>query len=199
VTVRDLDLPDTPAVRLALEVGDRYQPSALRNHSVRSYLFAAARAEQGRMEIDHELLAVASLVHDLGLAPSFDSHTLPFEEAGGDTGWVFAAGAGWPVVRRDRVREIVVLHMRAPVPPDADPESHLLQFSTGLDISGRGVDELPEEVLRDVVRRYPRLDLATRFTACFQDQAARKPDQAAARSLSSGLANRLATNPLDRL
>jgi hypothetical protein len=199
VTVRDLDLPDTPVVRLALEVADRYQAPALRNHSVRSYLFAAARARRGRIEIDHELLAVASLVHDLGLAPSFDSHTLPFEEAGGDTGWVFAAGAGWPAGRRDRVREIVVLHMRAPVPPEADPESHLLQFSTSLDISGRGVDELPEEVLRDVLRRYPRLDLAARFTACFQDQAARKPDQAAARSLSGGLANRLATNPLDRL
>lgn len=195
----DLDLPDLPAVRAALEVADRYQSPALRNHSVRSYLFAAAHAERAGIRVDHELLAVAALVHDLGLAPVFDSHALPFEEAGGDVGWVFTAGAGWPASRRDRVREIVVLHMRDPVSPEADPESHLLQFSTSLDISGRGLEQLPEEVLRAVLRRYPRLDLRAEFTACFQDQAARKPDQAAAGSLAGGLAARLAANPLDRL
>ena len=52
------------------------------NHCVRSYLFAASRAVSDGLEIDHELLYVASLLHDLGLEAPFDSHTLAFEDAG---------------------------------------------------------------------------------------------------------------------
>ncbi|MDT4915892.1 MAG: hypothetical protein QOH89_592, partial [Pseudonocardiales bacterium] len=46
---------------------------------------------------------------------------------------------------------------------------------------------------------YPRLDLAERFTACFRDQAERKPDSSAAAAVRSGIAERLAGNLLDRL
>jgi hypothetical protein len=50
-----------------------------------------------------------------------------------------------------------------------------------------------------VLARYPRLDLGTEFIACFRDQAARKPDSTAARMVEDGIAERIATNPLDRL
>ncbi|MGH2931207.1 MAG: HD domain-containing protein [Solirubrobacteraceae bacterium] len=193
------ELPDSDAVRLALQVAERYESSALRNHSVRSYLFAATEGRRARIDFDGELLAVAALLHDLGLIASFDSHTLPFEEAGGDVGWVFAAAAGWRAPRRDRVREIVVRHMREAVTPAEDPEGHLLQFSTSLDISGRGVEKIPRELLREVIERWPRLDLASEFAACFGDQASRKPDGAAARSVGGGIARRLADNPLEHL
>jgi hypothetical protein len=80
----------------------------------------------------------------------------------------------------------------------ADTEGHLLERATGLDISGRGVDQVPEPLRREVLDRWPRLDLATEFTACFRGQAERKPDSAAARAMASGLADRLAANPLER-
>jgi len=47
-----------------------------------------------------------------------------------------------------------------------------------------------------VLAAWPRLDLAERFTACFADQAARKPDSAAAAAMRSGLGERIAANPL---
>ena len=55
---------------------------------------------------------------------------------------------------------------------------------------------LPAPLRADVLAARPRLDLAERFTACFADQAARKPDSAAAAAMRSGLGERIAANPL---
>jgi hypothetical protein len=194
----DIAIPSSAAARAAAEVVARYSAPALVNHCVRAYLFAAARAELDGLEIDRELLYVSAMLHDLGLEPAFDSHTVPFEQAGGHVAWVFAAGAGWPDARRDRAAEVIVAHM---VGTDVavDPEGHLLDLSTGLDISGRGVDGWPADLVSEIVAAHPRLDLADRFIACFRDQAERKPGSSAAAAIHSGLADRLAANPLDRL
>jgi hypothetical protein len=111
---------------------------------------------------------------------------------------VFGAGAGWPVARRRRAAEIIVRHMWDAVDVVADPEGHLLELSTGMDISGRRTDDIPSDLRRDVLARYPRLELAEEFVACFRDQAARKPDSLAAKFVASGFAARVAANPLDR-
>lgn len=197
--LRDIPLPATAAATTAVEVVTRFSPPALVHHCRRSYVFAAALATERSVAIDHELLFVATMLHDLGLEAPFDSHTLPFEYAGGDLAWVFAAGAGWPVERRERAGRIVVDHMRSDVDPAIDPEGQLLALATSLDISGRSPDLWPAELLAETVSAWPRLDLAARFTACFQDQAARKPDSAAGASVRSGIAERMATNPLDEL
>jgi hypothetical protein len=82
------------------------------------------------------------------------------------------------------------------VDPALDPEGHLLERATSLDISGRRLDEWPAPLRAEVLAAWPRLDLAERFTACFADQAARKPDSAAAAAMRSGLVERIAANPL---
>jgi hypothetical protein len=198
VPLADVPVPVTPAARAAYNVLSRFSAPALVNHCVRSYLFAASRAALDGLSIDHEVLYVASLLHDLGLEDVFDSHLIPFEEAGGSVAWVFAAGAGWPLDRRDHAAAVIVAHMRG-ADPAVDPEGHVLDLATGLDISGRGEEHWPLELRREIVVRYPRLDLAARFTACIVDQAERKPQSRAAVAVEEGIAARLADNPLDRL
>jgi hypothetical protein len=193
----DIPVPRTRAGELAREVVTRYSAPALVNHCLRSYLFAASLAAIDDVEIDHELLYVSSLLHDLGLEPAFDNVAAPFEEAGGHVGWVFAAGVGWPESQRDRVSQIIVAHMRDPAVAD-DPEGYLLAAATSLDISGIDPQRWPDELLHEVVAAHPRLDLGPRFTACFRDQATRKPGSAAAVSVRSGIAARIAANVLNR-
>lgn len=79
---------------------------------------------------DDELYYVSALLHDAGLTELFDSHSLPFEEAGGNLAWVFGVAAGWPEARAARVEHIIVTHMRADVSAAEDAESHLLQVAT---------------------------------------------------------------------
>jgi hypothetical protein len=198
VRLADVPTPDTHAAMTAREVLTRYSAPALVNHCHRSYLLAASLAVLDNLDVDLEVLYVASLLHDLALEPAFDSHTMPFEEAGGHLAWVFAAGAGWSVDRRDHAAAVIVAHMQG-TDPALDPEGHLLDLATGLDIGGRNAQRWPEALLTELVATYPRLDLTDRFLACFRDQATRKPDSTAAQAVSSGIAQRLATNPLDRL
>ena len=198
MTLSELEIPDTPACRAALEVATAYCSPALLNHSVRAYLWAAAYAATRGIRFDAELLYVSAMLHDLALVKEFDNHSVPFEEAGGHVAWVFGAGAGWPVARRQRAAEVIVRHMWDAVDVGADPEGHLLELSTGMDISGRRTEDIPADLRRDVLARYPRAGLAEEFVACFRDQAARKPGSLAATFVARGFAARVAANPLDR-
>jgi hypothetical protein len=194
----DLEIPATAACRAALDVATAYCSPALLNHSVRAYLWAAGYALERGIPFDAELLYVAAMLHDLALVKEFDNHTLPFEEAGGHVAWVFGAAAGWPLERRRRAAEIIVRHMWDTVDVTTDPEGHLLERSTGMDISGRHTEDIPPDLRADVLAHYPRLGLAEEFLTSFEDQAARKPLCLAATFVRSGLAARLAANPLER-
>jgi hypothetical protein len=182
-----------------LEVATEYCPPALLNHSIRSYIWAAAYASMHRISFDVELLYVAALLHDIGLTAEFDSHTVAFEEAGGHVAWVFGAGAGWPADRRVRLREVIERHMWNEVDIHLDAEGHLLEMSTGVDISGREAEEFPIDFRAEVLGIHPRLDLVSSFVACFKDQAERKPDGRAAGLVARGLAERMQANPLERV
>jgi hypothetical protein len=194
----DLSFPGTPACAGAVEVATAHCSPALVSHLFRAYVWAAAFGTTSGIEFDRELLFVAALLHDVGLVDVFDSHTVPFEEAGGGVAWVFAAGAGWPAARRARLSEVIVRHMWSEVDPAEDPEGHLLARAAALDIAGRGVDELPAGFRAEVLARYPRSTLVDEFLRCFADQAGRKPDSRAAASMRNGLATRMAANPLER-
>src|SRR4051812_25870504 len=194
----DLAVPVTLACRAALEVATAYCSPALLNHSVRAYLWAAGYALERGIAFDTELLYVSAMLHDLALVTEFDNHTLPFEEAGGHVAWVFGAAAGWPVDRRRRAAEVIARHMWDEVDVGSDPEGHLLELSTAMDISGRRIEDIPPDLRADVLARYPRLGLGTEFIACFEAQAKRKPACRAADLVRSGLAARVAANPLDR-
>src|SRR5215208_7871860 len=194
----DLEIPVTPAFHAALEVATAYCSPALLNHSVRAYLWAAGYGLGRGIAFDAELLYVSAMLHDLALVQEFDNQSLPFEEAGGHVAWVFGAAAGWPLERRRRAAEIIVRHMWDAVDVATDAEGYLLELSTAMDISGRRTEDIPPDLRADVLARYPRLGLGEEFIRYFEDQARRKPLCLAAKFVRSGLAARVAANPLER-
>src|SRR3954470_19580939 len=149
--------PETPAAAAALSVATRYYSPALLNHCVRSYLWGAMYGRTHGITFDDELYYVSALLHDMGLTEAFDSHRLPFEDAGGQLAWVFGIAAGWSADRAARVEEIIVLHMRDDVSPIADPEAHLLQVATSWEVAGRRPEEFPPDARAEMLARYPRL------------------------------------------
>jgi hypothetical protein len=190
-------VPDTPATAAALSVATRFYSPALLNHAVRSYHWGAMYGTAHGIAFDDELYYVSALLHDFGLTKAFDSHNLPFEDAGGLVAWVFGVAAGWPAEQAARVAEIIVLHMHDDVSPAADPEAHLLQVATGWEVVGRWPEEFPPDARAELLARYPRLGFGAEFLACFEDQARRKPGSAAAASVGNDLAARIAANPLE--
>ncbi|WP_319430905.1 cyanamide hydratase [Mycobacterium sp. RTGN5] len=189
--------PSTPAAAAAISVASRFYTPALFNHCARSYLWGTSYAAAHGITFDDELYFVSAMLHDVALTDPFDSHRMPFEEAGGDLAWVFGVAAGWPPDRAARAEEIIVLHMRDDVSAAADPESHMLQVATAWDVAGRRAEEFASGDRAEVLGQYPRLGFGEEFLACFEDQAKRKPDGTAAAALASGGAARIRANPLD--
>jgi hypothetical protein len=197
MTLDDIVVPHTSATTAALEVATSFCSPALLNHSVRSYLWGAAWGTMAGIDFDRELLYVAAILHDVGLVPEFDNYQQSFEVTSGHVAVVFAAGAGWPQSRRIRLAEVVVRHMWREVKVDDDPEGHLLELATGVDITGHRIDDYPTSLRAAVLDRYPRAGLSSEFVACFEEQARRKPESSAADAIGRGLADAVARNPLD--
>lgn len=198
--IADFSRPHTAAAVGALALATQYQSAAITAHSMRSWFWAEAFAVvENLQDVDHELLNVAAVLHDIGTVAEFDNHTLSYEHAGGHVAVALTTGAGWAAERRQRVLDVVVRHNWATVDPVLDVEGHLLEIATGLDISGARPDALPEKFLREVLAAHPRGDLAKEFTSCVEEQAERKPTTAARRLVDNGLARKLQENPLERL
>jgi hypothetical protein len=198
--IADFTRPHTCAAQGAFTLANQYQSAAITAHAIRSWLWAEAFAVvENLRDVDHELLYIAAILHDIGTVPEYDNHTMSYEHAGGHVGVALTAGAGWATERRQRVLDVIVRHNWTTVDPGLDVEGHLLEIATGLDISGARPDELPEEFLREVLAAHPRGDLAKEFTSCVVDQAERKPATAARRLVDNGLAEKLQHNPLERL
>lgn len=192
--------PSSPAAVAALDIATRYHSPALLNHVTRSWLWAEAFAVvEGRTDIDHELLYVSSLLHDIGIVPAFDNVSLSYEEAGGHVAVALTAGAGWSAERSGRALDVIIRHNWPSVDPAFDIEGYLLEIATGLDISGARPDALPADFVREVLATHPRLDLAGEFGAGVVDQAGRKPHTAALRLVEGGVVDKLRNNPLERV
>ncbi|KTR08955.1 HD domain-containing protein [Curtobacterium luteum] len=178
--------PPTAVAARALDVLHAWSTPALANHCLRSWAWASVIADASGLEPDRELLFVSAMLHDLGVTPTFDAHAIPFEDAGGAVGSVFALGAGWDAARARRVGEVIERHMWTSVDPGVDVEGHLLEVATSLDVSGVGFDLVPDAVLRAVTGAVPRLDFSEVFDGLVHEQAQRKPATPAGRLDRSG-------------
>jgi HD superfamily phosphodiesterase len=91
-------VPDTPLVARAMEHARENSEPYLFNHVMRSWLFSAAIAQLKDAPHDPEVLAVATLLHDLGLARAFDGH-LRFEVEGANAARASHAQRAWGSAR----------------------------------------------------------------------------------------------------
>ena len=99
--------PETPAAAGVLSVATRFCSPALLNHSIRSYLWETMYGPAHGIAFDDELYYVSALLHDIGLTEPFDSHKLPFEDAGGSLARVFGVAASWPAERAPDVAALM--------------------------------------------------------------------------------------------
>ena len=67
-----ISVPDTPLISRAIEYAREHSEPYLFNHVMRSWLFAVILAQLSDSVHDAEVLAVTTILHDLGLAKAFD-------------------------------------------------------------------------------------------------------------------------------
>jgi HD superfamily phosphodiesterase len=84
---------DTPLVTRAMDYARTHSEPFLFNHAVRSWLFAVRLGDLQGIAHDAEVVAVGSLLHDLGLTDSFAGQKR-FEIEGADAARAFARKQG---------------------------------------------------------------------------------------------------------
>src|SRR5258706_16083420 len=88
-----IKVPDTALVHDAMDLSRSLLEPFLFNHVMRSWLFGIVLAESVAIAPDAELLAVAAILHDLGLTERYNGKNR-FEVDGANAARVFFKGPG---------------------------------------------------------------------------------------------------------
>ena len=156
-------VPDTPLISRAIEYAREHSEPYLFNHVMRSWLFAVILAQLSETAHDEEVLAVMTILHDLGLAKAFDG-PLRFEVEGANAARAFARNQGIDDRRGQLIWDGVALNSTPSIALHKETEVALSTAGIGLDWGGWGYDKLPEAQVAAVVDAFPRLEMKQRFT-----------------------------------
>ncbi len=173
--VAGVRVPDTPLVTRAIEYAREHSEPYLFNHVMRSWLFAVSLAQRKRTEHDGEVLAVATLLHDLGLAKAF-SGPLRFEVEGANAARAFARSEGIDERRAQLIWDGVALNSTPSLALYKETEIALCTAGIGLDWGGWGYEALTGSQVEEIVAAFPRLDMKQRFTRAVCGIVQTRPD-----------------------
>lgn len=162
-TVAGVVVPDTLLVTRAIEYARKHSEPYLFNHVMRSWLFAVRLAQVKEIAHDGEVLAVATLLHDLGLAKAFNG-PLRFEVEGANVARQFARTEGVDDRRAQLIWDGVALNSTPSIGLHKETEVALCTAGIGLDWGGWGYEALPETQIAEIVDAFPRLDMKQKFT-----------------------------------
>jgi HD domain-containing protein len=155
---------DSPLISRAMEFVRAHSEPVLFNHAVRSWLFAVRLGQLHGIAHDAEVVAVSSLLHDLGLTDHFSGGHRRFEVEGADAAREFARGEGFDDRRVQLVWDTVALNSTPSLALYKETEVALSTAGIALDFGGLQYDQIPPEDMKSVLARFPRLDMKRSFT-----------------------------------
>jgi len=156
-------VPDTPIVARAIDYAREHSEPYLFNHVMRSWLFTECLAQSKRVALDREVLAVTTLLHDLGLSKDFEG-ALRFEVEGANAARRFAQREGIDDRRAQLIWDGVALNSTPSIALYKEAEISLCTSGVALDWGGWGYDALPAKQIEEIVDAFPRLGMKERFT-----------------------------------
>jgi hypothetical protein len=158
-----VSVPDSPIISRAIEYARENSKPYLFNHVMRSWLFAVTVAQVKQSAHDAEVLAVATLLHDLGLEEAFNG-PLRFEVEGANAARAFARKEGINGRREQLIWDGVALNSTPSIAFHKEVEVALCTAGIGLDWGGWGYEALKEAQMAAILEAFPRLDMKRQFT-----------------------------------
>ena len=173
--VAGIRIPDSKLAREATELLREHGTPLLFAHSLRVYLFGAIRGRQRGLKVDHELLYIGAVFHDLGLTPKYRSPDHRFEVDSANAARDFLRANGIGESAAGVVWDAIALHTTPEIPWHKRPEVALVQGGVEVDVLGEGLDEIPAGDRDAVLAAYPRVDFGPGIVRAFADGFAHKP------------------------
>jgi len=158
-----ITVSDTPLVARAMDLARTHSEPFLFNHAVRSWLFAVRLGQLREISHDAEVVAVGTLLHDLGLANGFTGPRR-FEVEGADVARTFAREQGVDDRRVQLIWDTVALNSTPSIAFHKETEVALCTAGIALDWGGLQYDQIPPDDMRSILAEFPRLDMKRSFT-----------------------------------
>ena len=173
--IAGVSVSDTPLVTAVVEYVQRLSEPYLFNHAMRSWLFAEAIGRVKGINYDHEIVAIGTILHDIGLTAGVSGPNR-FEVNGADAALSFIKGRGVSDRRAQLIWDLVALNSTPSLALHKEPEVAVGTMGIGLDYGGFGVEALPAGEVEGIVSAFPRLRMKQRFTAACCRLVAASPE-----------------------
>ena len=169
-----ITVPDTVLIRDAIDLSRSASEPFLFNHVMRSWLFGVLLSQGAERAPDPELLAVATILHDLGLTQRYTAESR-FEVDGANAARSFLKGRGISTQQIQLVWDAIALHTTPSIAPHKEPEVAMTHSGITMDVLGAGLDRIPQDKQAAILTEFPRLKLKDRLKECLCNVVRQKP------------------------
>jgi hypothetical protein len=165
--IAGVSVADNPLVTAAIEYAQRLSEPYLFNHAMRSWLFAELIGRTTGIDYDHEVVAIGTVLHDIGLTAGVPGPHR-FEVNGADAARTFLEGKGVSDRRAQLIWDLVALNSTPSLALHKEPEVAVGTMGIGLDYGGFGLEAVPPADVERILTAFPRLRMKQQFadTCC---------------------------------
>jgi hypothetical protein len=168
-------LPRTAVIDNAFDYARDNMPDYLFNHVTRSWIYSTRVAEKNSIKYDAEVVAVSTLMHDIGLTAKGEGPNR-FEVNGAIVTADFVRNLGFDDRRTQLVWDSIALHATASISLFKEAEVALCARGIGVDFGTPDYGTFSEKEIDDIVAALPRLNIIRRFAACCCHMAETRPE-----------------------
>ena len=174
-TIAGVSVASSPLISAVIEHAERVSEPFLFNHAMRSWLFAEALGRVKGIEYDHEVVAVGTILHDIGLTNSVAGPNR-FEVNGAHAVRLFVRSRGMSDRRAQLIWDLVALNSTPSLALHKEPEVAVGTMGIGLDYGGFGIEAIPPDDVERIVSAFPRLRMKERFAETCRGVVSAKPE-----------------------
>ena len=168
-------VPDSSLITEVLEYAQEVYEPYLFNHAVRSWLFAAKIGQLKGIDCDVEVVAIGTILHDIGLAAGV-SGSNRFEVNGAGAALSFVKERGVSSRRAQLIWDLVALNSTPSIALHKEAEVALGTMGIGLDYGGFGFELIPSANMTEILEAFPRLKMKAKFAEACCRLVAAKPE-----------------------
>ena len=170
-----VSVPDNPLITAVIEYAQRLSEPYLFNHAMRSWLFAEAIGRLKRIDYDHEIVAIGTILHDIGLTATVSGPNR-FEVNGADAALSLIRGKGLSDRRAQLIWDLIALNSTPSLALHKEPEVVVGTLGIGLDYGGFGIEALQAADVERILGAFPRLKMKQRFSETCCRLVTEKPE-----------------------
>jgi len=174
-SIAGVNVPDNPLITAVIAYAQRLSEPFLFNHAMRSWLFAETIGHMKGLEFDHEVVAVGTILHDIGLTAAV-SGPARFEVNGANAAVSFVKGAGLADRRAQLIWDLVTLNSTPSLALHKEPEVAVGTMGIGCDYGGFGLEALPKSDVERILDAFPRLKMKQQFAEACCRMVTAKPE-----------------------